>query len=310
MKEHFAEVALVVLMCCGCSSETQPTPVSGTPASRPRVLTVSYPLAYFAERIGGQSVEVEFPVPHGADPANWNPDGDSIAMFQSADLVLLNGADYAKWTLRATLPWSRTVVTTREVENQYIEIADAVTHTHGPDGEHEHGGIVSETWLDPQLAIAQALVIRQELVKLVPGAEDSISANFDSLKRELQRLDKDFESAFAEFRGPWLASHPVYHYLQRRYSLDVRSLHWEPNEMPSDEQWQEFEQSLESHPSPFMLWEDEPTEEIAERLQQLGVTVVVCRSGDRYPTSGDYMDVMQGNLQRIRNAVTDRPPTS
>ena len=37
------------------------------------VYTTNYPLAYFAERIGGELVRVEFPVPSGIDPAYCPP---------------------------------------------------------------------------------------------------------------------------------------------------------------------------------------------------------------------------------------------
>ena len=68
------------------------------------IYTVNYPLAYFAERIGGDSVEVVFPAPDGIDPAFWQPTTTDILGYQSADLILLNGAGYAKWLSRVSLP--------------------------------------------------------------------------------------------------------------------------------------------------------------------------------------------------------------
>ncbi|MGI9342970.1 MAG: hypothetical protein ACR2QV_08965 [Gammaproteobacteria bacterium] len=47
-----------------------------------RVYAVNYPLAYFAERIGSDAVDVRFPVPAGVDPAAWVPDPDTIAEYQ------------------------------------------------------------------------------------------------------------------------------------------------------------------------------------------------------------------------------------
>ena len=198
----FSVLTLVIVACAGCASESEPKSESAVPSKKPTVFVVNYPLAYFAQRVGGESVDVAFPVPDEFDPAHWDPDAEAIAAFQSADLVLLNGADYAKWTLRATLPWSRTVVTTRDVEDQYIEVPDAVTHSHGPEGEHAHAALASETWLDPQLAIEQARVIKEELEKLVPASADSIKANFDALVADLQSLDEEFKSTFAQIVRP------------------------------------------------------------------------------------------------------------
>ena len=71
------------------------------------VYTVNYPLKYFAERIGGEYVEVVFPAPADVDPAYWLPDRETVSDYQKADIILLNGAHYAKWVEKVTLPGSR-----------------------------------------------------------------------------------------------------------------------------------------------------------------------------------------------------------
>ena len=60
------------------------------------IYTVNYPLQYFAQRIAGEQAEVTLPLPPAIDPAFWQPDVASIAGFQQADIILLNGAGYAK----------------------------------------------------------------------------------------------------------------------------------------------------------------------------------------------------------------------
>jgi zinc transport system substrate-binding protein len=73
--------------------------VGGAPAAaaeRLVVYAVNYPLQYFAQRIAGDYAEVVLPVPTGVDPAFWQPDAAGIGGFQRADVILLNGAGYAK----------------------------------------------------------------------------------------------------------------------------------------------------------------------------------------------------------------------
>ncbi len=259
--------------------------------------------------MGGESVAVVFPVPNELDPAHWNPDGEAVAAFQSADLVLLNGADYAKWTLRATLPWSRTAVTTRDVEGEYIEIPDAVTHSHGPEGEHAHAVLASETWLDPKLAIAQARVVKEELEKLVPDSADSIKVNFDALVADLRALDEELKSTFASSSGLWTASHPAFSYIGRRYCLELETVHWEPHEFPSDDQWRKFEELVGVRHSTWMLWVDDPIPATVDRLRTLGVSTVVFRPAGARPDTGDFLTVMHGNVERLQAAIS-MPPRS
>jgi len=63
---------------------------------------VNYPLKYFAERIGGEHVKAVFSTPADVDPAYWNPDVVNVSAFQKADLILLNGAGYAKWVAKVS----------------------------------------------------------------------------------------------------------------------------------------------------------------------------------------------------------------
>jgi ABC-type Zn uptake system ZnuABC Zn-binding protein ZnuA len=73
------------------------------------VYTVNYPLQYFAERIGGDRVDVRLPAPADVDPAYWSPGAETVAAYQGADLILLNGAGYAQWVQRASLPRAQRV---------------------------------------------------------------------------------------------------------------------------------------------------------------------------------------------------------
>ncbi len=84
------------------------------------VYAVNYPLQYFAERIGGNLVQVVFPAPEDVDPAFWKPDVATILAYQQADLILLNGAAYAAWVQVVSLPLSKLVNTSAAFADQYI----------------------------------------------------------------------------------------------------------------------------------------------------------------------------------------------
>ena len=69
-----------------------------------KVFAVNYPLSYFAERIGGDFIEIYYPIPRDVDPAFWEPTTEEILKIQQMDVILLNGADYAKWTKKLVCP--------------------------------------------------------------------------------------------------------------------------------------------------------------------------------------------------------------
>ncbi len=85
------------------------------PSGKLTIYTVNYPLKYFAERIAGKHAKVMFPAPKNVDPAYWMPDRKTILNYQKADLILLNGAHYAKWTEKVSLQRSKMVNTSLSI---------------------------------------------------------------------------------------------------------------------------------------------------------------------------------------------------
>ena len=64
-----------------------------------------------------------------------------------------------------------------------------------------------------------------------------------------------------------VASRPVYQYLAARYGLDIESVTWEPDTMPSERAWRAVRDLRRRHAASWMIWETEPTPEIADRLR-------------------------------------------
>jgi zinc transport system substrate-binding protein len=267
---------------------------------RLQIYTVNYPLAYFAERIAGDLAEVTFPAPPDVDPAFWMPGAETIAAYQGADLILLNGADYAKWADKVSLPRSRMVETSRAFRDAYIRAPDGVSHSHGPVGEHTHGGVAFTTWLDLDQAVQQAAAVADAVSREHPDAGERIDENLDALKGELMALDQRImEIIQADPSRPLLASHPVYQYLARRYGLNLRSVMWEPDEVPSDAEWAALEEILRTHPAKWMIWEGEPADETSLRLRSLGLESVVVNPCANRPASGDFRAVMSRNATNL-----------
>lgn len=284
----------------GCQSSNDLNYPKKSSSQSITIYTVNYPLKYFADRIGGGHVNVVFPVPSDVDPAFWIPDAEAAAAYQDADLILLNGATYGKWVPNVSLPQSKLVDTTEAIRDRYITVTDAVTHVHGRGEEHSHQGIAFTTWLDPKIAIAQADAIRKALQERWPEHRNDFNENYMTLKSDLQALDAELNSAVGDLAGqPVFFSHPVFQYLTRRYELNSKSVHWEPDSLPSEGQWAEFGERLLRHPAKWMIWEDEPMNESRRRLSELGVVSVVFNPCGNTPKDGDWLVVMRRNAEGL-----------
>ena len=107
------------------------------------------------------------------------------------------------------------------------------------------------------------------------------------------------EIVSANTKQPLVASHPVYQYLMRRYGLNAKSVHWEPDELPNDNMWKELTDLLVSHPAKWMIWEGPPVAETVQKLKSLGVNSAVFDPCGNVPQKGDYLSVMRQHVSNL-----------
>jgi zinc transport system substrate-binding protein len=263
----------------------------------------SYPVAFFAERIAGDTADVVLPIPPSEDPESWTPSIADIAAYQEADLILLNGAGLAQWTTRATLPRASTIDTSAAFSDRLI-FAEEVTHSHGPEGTHSHAATAALTWLDLDQARQQAEAVASALAGRRPEEAARFQENLQGLVEDLAALDAEAAEVGALAGGRHLlASQHRYQYFARRYGLDVESVSWDPTQPPATEQLAALDIRLGKHAATVMLWEDEPGPEAAEDLRTRGVTVVVFPALARPPDEGDFLTSMAASLSRLRQAL-------
>jgi zinc transport system substrate-binding protein len=252
---------------------------------------------YFARRLLGDDIEVRLLAPPNIDPAAWQPAVADVLQLQGAELVLLNGAGYSSWPDKVAVSPGKLVVTSEAVKDKWIELSDTLTHSHGPGGEHAHGGYAFTTWMDMSLARAQAQAVAAALQQRWPRLNDAIAGNLTALSADIDALDEGYRQQAQRLAGRQLVySHPVYQYFQRRYRLPGLSLHWEPEEMPADEQWDALRRELND--TALFIWEGEPAAPIVDRMAALGLEFVVLDPAAN--TSGeDWLAVQRENLARL-----------
>jgi zinc transport system substrate-binding protein len=295
-------LAIMFLSLASCSESTN-TPLRDQPEDTGRlsVYVVNAPLQTFAERIGGQHVDVVFPAPPKIDPAFWQPSAEVIARYQAADLILENGAGYAKWLRYATLPRASRVNTSAAFsEGDFIERSGTVTHGHGPSGEHSHAGIAFTTWLDPTLAILQARAIAEAMIARRPALAKEFRVGLAKLEVDLLEIDTLLQRASRRYRNHLvLFSHPVYEYFSRRYDIVGESLFWEPGEEPDQREWDRLKLLLADKAIDTLFFEGKAHPVVEARLRTLGIDVVVFEPGGPKSALGDWLAVMRMNVARL-----------
>ncbi len=265
---------------------------------RPVIATATYALSYFAERLAGDVAEVRMAPPPGVDPAFWRPAIRDIAALQAADLIVLNGAGYASWTTKASLPRSRTVTTAADLSDEFIQ-TDTVTHSHGADGAHSHAALASVTWLDFDLAAAQAEALAKGMTRRMPQAREGLQDRLAALQADLAALDAQAVAAGAALKGQQvLATHPRYQYFARAYDVQIEALSWDAGAQPDADQLADLAARVAETGATVLIWEGRPPEQALADAAALGLRSVIFPPLARRPASGDFLDGM-------RRALTD-----
>ena len=72
--------------------------------------------------------------------------------------------------------------------------------------------------------------------------------------------------------------------------------------MPANEEWENLRKLLNTHTAHWMIWEAQPSAEIAAKLKELGVASLVFEPCAHRPESGDFIEVMKNNMEQFKAA--------
>lgn len=300
-------VGSILLLGCGSPKKNGPKKA----AKSMRVVAVSYPLQYLTQRIAGDKLKVEFPVPSGEDPRSWSPSVSQVSNLRSADLVIVNGpgAAYAKWLVQVTLSDSKMCVAASELStDDYFLVNDyQIVHSHGGEGEHSHPYTVPYSWLDPAIAKKQADTIAKALRKTYPEFEEEFDDNLAKLHADLDQLSQEFESA--ALSGTLVVSTPDAKFLTRALGFDDKHLLLFDFENTSRNDAVERISKLDDETELKFVWVDTAAyggdqEQKTKMLEQLfpneAPDVIQIELMDHPPATGDYLTALRELLQKFK----------
>ncbi len=308
-------IVTACLLICGCGEvqdrSTADESVDVTAEKKPAVVVTSQPLFEIATLLAGGLIDVQKITPDNLASRVWKPNKEDVKRLQQANLILISGAGYEPWKDRVSLPGSRLKDTAVGYYSQFIRIPDAITHQHGPEGQHAHPGTVWATWLDPELAESQSMRVADLFAELLPNAPEKSTAAMTRIKSELaktQTLAADLAARTADKRLTVVGDSPQYHYLTSKLGWEFQYVHWdESRELTSidrDELTALTEKLPKDQPRVFLLNSLQP-DSAAGFAADAGFTVIridLCEY-PRPDSSTSLFDRLHGNLLRLQSAA-------
>ena len=287
-----------VALGVGCGGEDGRDTADET---RPRlgVVVGFYPLAWAAERIGGDTVEVTNLTSPGAEPHDLELSARDVARVRDADLVLLLGAGFQPALEDAAADADGRVVDVLDG----LELLEGTEHGHDEEAEEaEAEEYDPHVWLDP----VRFAEIAERL-----GAELDAPAAAIALARDLRGLHEDAERGLAGCeRREIVTSHAAFAYFADRYGLEqVPIAGVSPEAEPTPRQLEEVVEHVRETGATTIFFETLVSPRIAETVaRETGAQTAVLNpleglTAEEVSRGEDYLSVMRDNLAALRAAL-------
>ena len=191
-------------------------------SARPlRVFVSILPQKYFAEKIGGDLVDVAVMVEPGANPQTYEPKPKQMLALAKTNIYFAIGVPFeTTWLAKiaATNPNMLVVHTDAGIK----KIPMMAHHRESELEEDRHGIQDPHVWLSPPLVIIIAENMLQAFIKVDPAHRLIYEKNHNSFVKELVVLDAEIR---ATFRGKgkaveFMVFHPAWGYFAQAYGLE------------------------------------------------------------------------------------------
>ena len=313
-------LALVASVITGCSAGGTGAAAGSASAAaadasgKVKVVASFYPMADFAEKVGGDHVAVTNLVPAGTEPHEWEPSPKDIQAIEGAGVFVYNGAGMEGWvddTLKS--------VDTSKV--QVVEASKGLDLLSGED-DHDHEGAEDESeheeseynphvWLYPENAKREMEAIKDALVKADPDHEADYEANYEKYAAKFDELDKEYAEQISAAKGKTLVvSHDAYGYLAHAYGLTTKAIAGMDAEgEPDAKTMAEIIDFVKENDVKVIFSEDLVSPKVAQQIASS--TGAECRvlnpleglTDEQLKAGDDYFSVMERNLKEIVDAL-------
>ena len=200
----------------GCGTEASDEPVD---PNRLQVMASFYTMYDFAQKIGGEHVQVTCMVPSGTEPHDWEPSTKDITRMEQADVFIYNGGGMEHWVSDVLAGLSNKKLISVEA-SQGVSLLRSAEEEDGHDHEAAHADEDEEDSHDHDDADAEDAVHEEDAAdRVVAAAPDGHDAHehgeYDphvwldpmNAKQEMQNICAAFSKADPEHRADYQANY-------------------------------------------------------------------------------------------------------
>ncbi len=270
------------------------------------VVASFYPMADFAEKIGGDRVNVTTMVPSGAEPHDWEPSPSDIVTLTRADVFVYNGAGMEHWAEDVLNSLNRPDLIRAEA-SRGVTLLEG--HGDGAEGGAHAGD--PHVWLDPMNAKTEMANIRDAFVGADPEGEAVYDANYEKYAAALDALDAEYRAQLGGLENrDVVVAHAAFAYLCHAYNLNQVAIEGlTPDSEPDPARVAGIIDFAKEHAVRVIFFEELVSPKVAQSIAaQAGASTDVLSpieglSDEEAAAGGDYFSVMRKNLKALVAAL-------
>lgn len=304
------------ILLAGCLTGCSALGGEGSASGR-QITAAFYPLAFAAERVAGDHLDVVTLTEPGQEPHDLELDIRRTAEIEKARLVIYESGFQPAVDASVEQNAEGAVLDAAEaVElrpyDDHEAGHDAEEHGHEEDHEsehdgHDHGDLDSHFWQDPLLMADFTDALADELAEVDPDHADAYAANAAEVRADLEELDQEYADGLASCTiDTVVVNHDAFGYLTR-YGLHFESITGlSPGATPTVADRARLEDLVSEEGITTVFSEALGSKQAARSLaDDAGVTAEVLDpiEGLSENTSDeDYFSLMRSNLAKLRKA--------
>lgn len=315
-------LSIVALVLAACGDDKKETASNTKEADDSlSIYTTVYPLQYFAERIGGEHVEVSSIYPPGANEHTFEPTQKDMMTLADADLFFYIGLGLEGFVEKAKTTLAhehvKLISTADNVSEELLHISTGHVHADGEDDhDHEHEEedsheIDSHVWLSPVISKDLAAVIKNELIKAMPEYEEEFTENYDALAAELDQLHADYQSmAASTSKKTFFVSHAAFGYIAGHYGftqVPVAGLNSQSE--PSQKELMKIVDLAKAEDIQYIFFEQNVSSSLTEVIQkEVGAKTMTLHNlsvltPEDIANGETYFTLMRKNMEALKTAL-------
>jgi zinc transport system substrate-binding protein len=306
MKKRIATLIAASLILAACSSTQETaTPQETTEVATEKIQIVAgfYPLAYAAEGIAGDLAEVVSLAGPGVEPHDLELTPGDVAKINDADLVVyIPEFIPALDAVVKKLDQSKVINAT-----QGITLISGDSHSHeGEEAHSEEEGHSDESATDPHIWLNPSnMVLIGNSIALALSAltsDSAINENRSNFENALTTLASDYTAKLANCSIKALVvSHEAFGYIANAYGFEQVGISGlSPEAEPSPARLAEVAKIAKAENATTIYYESLVDPKVAKTLaDELKITAEMLDPLESPPASGDYLSVMQQNLDTL-----------